>query len=108
MIAFEVKLNGRRICIAGAEDLCVLSATINAAGKLGVKTVPSRRNNGSAREVFYSVGGLTRRPDPTKDVHLRWKSVAPLRIGDRLVIKVLEVRKADRPKSRKKAERRRK
>jgi hypothetical protein len=69
---------------------------------------PSRRNDDSAREVFYSVGGLTSRPDPTKDVHLRWKFVAPLRIGDRLEIKILEVKKADRPKSWKKAERRRK
>jgi hypothetical protein len=107
MIAFEVKLNGKRICIAGAEDLCVLSANISASGKLGLKTVPARPDDESARDLFYSVGELTRRPDPKKDVHLRWKSVAPLRVGDILEVRVLQVGKADRPKSRIKAERRR-
>jgi hypothetical protein len=103
MIAFEVKLNGKRICIAGAEDLCVLSANVAAAGKLGLKTVPTGSHDDTAPDLFYSVGGLTRRPDPKKDVHLRWKSVAPLSLGDLLAVKVVEVRKADRPKSRKKA-----
>ncbi|SRR5260370_41819779 len=106
MIAFEVKLNGKRICIAGAEDLCVLSANIAAAGILGVKTVPAGRDHNSAPDFFYSVGGLTRRPNPKKDVHVRWKSVAPLRVGDMLEVKVVVVRKADRPKSRERAERR--
>jgi hypothetical protein len=106
MIAFEVKLNGKRICIAGAEDLCVLSANIAATGTLGVKTVPAGRDDDSVPDLFYSVGGLTRRPDPKKDQHVRWKSVAPLRVGDLLEVKVVEVRKADRPKSREIAERR--
>jgi hypothetical protein len=106
MIAFEVKLNGKRICIAGAEDLCVLSANIAATGMLGVKTLPADRGDDSAPDLFYSVGGLTRRPDPKKDVHVRWKSVAPVRVGDLLEVKVVEVSKADRPKSHVRAERR--
>ncbi len=106
MIAFEVRLNGRRICIAGAEDLCVLTANIVATGMLGVKTIPAGRDDDSVPDLFYSVGGLTRRPDPKKDVHLRWKSVAPLRVGDVLEVKVVEVSKADRPKSREKDARR--
>jgi hypothetical protein len=42
MIAFEVTLNGKRVCIAGAEDLAVLSTIISASGRLGPKTVPAR------------------------------------------------------------------
>jgi hypothetical protein len=99
MIAFEVKLNGNRICIAGADDLAVLTASVTAGGDLGRKTV-----NHCAPHIHYSVGGLTARPDPTKDVHMRWKSIAPLRLGDAIEIKVLEVPKADRPKSRTNAE----
>ena len=106
MIAFEVMLNGKRICIAGAEDLAVLNTIVTASGKLGPKTVPARPEDTNG-EVFYSVGGLTRRPDPEKDVHVRWKSIAPLRVGDVIQVKVLEVKKADRAKSRKKAARRR-
>jgi hypothetical protein len=99
MIAFEVKLNGKRICIAGAEDLAVLTASVTAGGDLGRETV-----NHCAPHIHYSVGGLTARPDPTKDVHMRWKSIAPLRLGDTIEINVLEVPKADRPKSRTNAE----
>lgn len=102
MIAFEVRLNGKRICTAGAEDLAVLNTTINACGKLGRKTVPARPDD-THGEVFYSVGGLTARPDPEKDVHVRWKSIAPLKVGDMIQVKVVDVKKADRAKERIKA-----
>ena len=102
MIAFEVTLNGKRICIAGAEDLAVLNTIIAASGKLGAKTVPARPDD-TTGEVFYSVGGLTGRRDPKKDVHVRWKSIAPLRVGDVVQVRVVDVKKADRPASRKKA-----
>ena len=102
MIAFEVTLNGKRICIAGAEDLAVLHTIITASGRLGTKTVPARPDE-TGGEIFYSVGGLTARPDPKKDVHLRWRSIAPLKVGDVVQVKVLDVKKADRAKSRKKA-----
>jgi hypothetical protein len=106
MIAFEVKLNGKRICIAGAEDLGVLTANIVATGMLGVKTLLAGRSDNSAPDLFYSVGGLAGRPDPKKDVYVKWKSDAPLSVGDLLEVKIVEVSKVDRPKSRKRAERR--
>lgn len=97
MIAFEVRLNGKRICIAGDEDLSVLNAIITACGPLGPKTVPARP--GEPSEIFYSVGGLTSRPNPDTDVYVRWKSVAPLKVGDVIHVKVLDVNKTDRAKN---------
>lgn len=105
MIALEVGLNGKRVCIAGAEDLAVLTASVAAVGKLGKKTVAARPNDTSG-DIHYSVGGLTARPNPDKDVHVRWKSVAPLRVGDVLQVRILETDKADRAISRQKAKRR--
>ncbi len=35
MIALEVKINGRRICLAGAETLSVLNAAFTIGGRLG-------------------------------------------------------------------------
>ena len=105
MIAFDVRLNGKRICIAGAEDLAVLTTSIHALGKLGASTVPARPDEEA--EVFYSIGGLTSRSDPDKDVHMRWKSSTPLKVGDVIQVRVLEVNQADPPKSRKKAVRKR-
>jgi hypothetical protein len=104
MIAFEITLNGKRVCIAGAADLGVLTTSITATGKLGPKTVPFRPDD-TGGEIFYSVGGLTRRSDPEKDVHVDWQSIAPLKVGDLIVVKVLDVKKADRAKSRKNANR---
>jgi hypothetical protein len=106
MIALEVRKNGKRVCIAGAEDLAVLSAHVTACGKLGKKTVPARPDD-TTGEIHYSVGGLTARPDPKKDVHLSWKSIAPLRVGDVIEVRVLETEKVDRATSRTKAKRKR-
>ena len=106
MIALEVRKNGKRVCIAGAEDLAVLSTSISAVDKLGKKTVPARPDE-TTGEIHYSVGGLTARPDPKKDVHMNWKSVAPLRIGDVIEVRILETEKVDRAKSRTKAKRKR-
>ncbi len=100
MIALQVSLNGKRVCIAGAEDLGVLSAVISAVGKLGSKTVPARPNEAS--DIFYSVGGRTSRSS-CEDVHVDWQSIAPLKIGDTISVKVIQTHRADRPRSRYKA-----
>jgi hypothetical protein len=102
MIALEVTLNGKRMCVAGAEDLAVLSTIISAGGKLGRKTVPARPDDPTF-DIYYSVGGLTSRPDPKKDVHVNWKSIAPLKVGDVIQVRILETMKVDRAVSRKKA-----
>jgi hypothetical protein len=102
MIALEVTLNGKRVCVAGAEDLAVLTTSVSAVGKLGKKTIPARPDE-TGGEIHYSVGGLTARPDPERDVHLRWKSVAPLHVGDVIQVRILETDKADRARSRLKA-----
>ena len=100
MIALEIKLNGKPICVAGADDLTVLSADITACGKLGKKSVPRRPND--ATEINYSVGGLIPRPND-KDIFPKWKFAAPLRVGDVIEVRILETEKVDRAKSGKKA-----
>jgi|ERR1041385_6676690 hypothetical protein len=106
MIAFEISLNGKRVCLAGGDDLAVLSACVTACGKLGKQTVPGRPDD-TTGEIHYWVGGLTARRDPKKDVHVNWKSSAPLQVGDVIEVKVLETEEADRARSRTKANRKR-
>ena len=101
MIALEVKLNGKRVCIAGAEDLCVLGASVSAVGKLGKKTVPARPDESA--DLFYSVGGLTSRLPPRANAHVNWQSVTPLKIGDTIEVRIIETNRADRARSRRKA-----
>jgi hypothetical protein len=102
MIALEVSLNGKHVCIAGAEDLGVLNACVSTVGKLGKKTTPARPDEGVA-DLFYSVGGLTSRRHPDTDVHVNWKSVAALKIGDTIEVRIVETDSVDRARSRHKA-----
>ena len=103
MIAFKITRNGREICTAGAEDLAVLSAIVSATGKLGSDTVPSHPDRIGA-DVYFSVGGLTGRKDPKKDVHVDWESVSSLNVGDVITVTVIETSVVDRPKRRRKAD----
>src|SRR6266516_4114668 len=99
MIALKVSLNGKQVCVAGADDLAVLNAIVTTCGKLGSKTVPARPDD-TTGEIHYSVGGLTARPDPKKDVHKNWKSVAALKVGDVIHVRVVETDNQNCPLSR--------
>lgn len=98
MIALKTDLNERQICIAGAEDLCVLNSIVNAVGKLGDLS-QSRGDSSEAPDIFLSVGGLTGRTN-ADDEHLRWMEHQALSVGDEIVITVVEVAEADLPTAR--------
>lgn len=98
MIALQISLNGKQLCIAGTDDLCVLNSIVNAVGKLGDESNPQRDSN-EAPDLFLSVGGLTGRKD-SDDEHLRWTEHQVLSVGDEIIISMIEVNKADTPISR--------
>lgn len=98
MIALNTTLNGHQICLAGAEDLCVLNSIVNAVGKLGDLSHP-RADPSEPPDIFLSVGGLTGRANDD-DEHLRWTEHQALCVGDEIRITVVEVTEADFPISR--------
>ena len=61
MIGLAVYLNGKRKAVAGADDLCVLSAIVTAVGELGASTASVGKRHGV--DLHLSVGGLTRRAE---------------------------------------------
>ena len=99
MLALEVRLNGRVVALAGAEDLSVLSQTISAVGRLGRKT---RRgaSRSSKTDIHLNVGGLTARTLGKPNEHLNWLSLKPLKIGDEVEVRVISVKRATRPTGR--------
>lgn len=97
MIALETTLNGQQLCIAGAEDLCVLNTIVNAVGKLG--DLSKHPRDLESADLFLSVGGLTRRT-VGDDEHLRWTEEQSLSVGDEITITILKVEEADLPSSR--------
>jgi len=85
-VAFEVTRNGRSLCIAGL------------GGKPGVLTVILHwASPGQLRNSGLEVGGLNSRTFEG----LKWARQA-LRIGDEIVIRVVESANVTRPKSREK------
>ena len=99
MIALRISRNDVPICVAGASDLSVLNAIINAVGPLGADTSNPHHSADETPDLFLHVGGLTSRVDSTNE-HLRWIEHAPLAIGDSIQITLCEVDEADMPVTR--------
>ena len=83
MIAFQIRLNGKKACQAGIGADGVLSTTITFA--------PVR---GKDATRLY-VGGLIM----PKEEHVRWKQ-AVLRVGDEVRVKVIQADTVDKPSAR--------
>jgi hypothetical protein len=88
MRAFEVSLNGKRLCLAGVGDDGVLSAIVNWV---------TRKGTG---DLFLEVGGLI---SPAHE-HVSWETQRRLRMGDSIRVKVVDASSVDRPKKRKKSD----
>lgn len=90
MIAFEVHLNGKKICTAGVGDLGVLTSSLAWRGPQ-----PYQKGGPVVPEYLrLDVGGLADCGD-----HLRWQD-RKLKRGDVVSIKVVEVDSPDRPRER--------
>jgi hypothetical protein len=83
MRAFQISLNGNKLCLVGIGSDGVLSTTITY--------VPFRR----MRETRLYVGGLVL----PQIEHVLWKE-ARLRIGDEVRLRIVEAQTVDRPRSR--------
>jgi len=93
MIALIVHLNGKRVAIAGADDLCVLHAIVTAAGELGKSTARVGKRRGV--NMHMTVGGLTGRANQEADEHLRWVNLQRLRVGDKITVEIVRSDKPD-------------
>jgi|SRR4051812_25030194 hypothetical protein len=103
MLALRVTINDKKIVVAGTEDLFVLSAIVTLTGKLGSKAVVPGRGK---PDMFLHLGGLTGRGKGRKDEHLRWTPHVKLKIGDRVVVELIETARSDKIVQRSAAERR--
>ncbi len=84
MIAFEVFVNERRVCVASVGDAGVLSAILSFCRSAG-------REPGN-NDLFLSVGGLA------NNEHVHWTNPFEyLGVGDSVRIRVVNVEEVDRP-----------
>jgi hypothetical protein len=84
MRAFEVHLNGKKLCSAGVGSDGVLTAIVTCVqGK-------------KASDVFLTVGGLVSRTEE----HVSWVRQRPLRVGDKIQVKIVKAASVDPPTAR--------
>ncbi len=81
MRAFEVWVNGEKLCLAGIGDDGVLTTIVHLAARPG------------EGGFFLQVGGLT---GQTKE-HVNWINQKPLTVGDNVQVKIVETDAADKP-----------
>ena len=82
MRAFDVSLNGKKLCRAGIGDDGVLTTIVNWV---------TRKNTG---DLFLEVGGLV----STVDEHVSWVNQKPLQVGDTIRVTLVEAKSVDEPK----------
>lgn len=88
MRAFEISVNSKKLCTAGIDTNGVLSAIVNWV---------ATRNG---EDLFLDVGGLV----STSEEHVRWINQKPVRVGDRVTIRVVEKKLVDQPSIRYRAD----
>ena len=81
MRAFEVSVNGEKLCVAGIGDDGVLTTIVHWA---------ARQDEGG---FFLQVGALI---SQTKE-HTNWINQKPLTVGDNVQVKIIETDVADKP-----------
>lgn len=87
MIALEVYRRGKRLCRAGVGSIGVLNAHVTWVGR-------AKNDPAGEKELFLSVGGLH---SPTGE-HRDWLE-EPLSIGDEVMVRVVSLKRVDKPKS---------
>jgi len=79
MRAFNVSLNGKKLCLAGVGERGVLSAIVNwVAGDRGA-------------DLFREVGGLA------NEEHVDWVMQKRLQVGDEVRVTIVDAESADKP-----------
>jgi hypothetical protein len=79
MRAFNISMNGKKLCVAGVGDRGLLSAIV------------CRGAGDRDEDLFLHVGGLV------NEEHLDWIDHACLQIGDEIRVQICEVESGDDP-----------
>ena len=95
MIAFEVSLNTRKVCVAGVGDLGVLSTILSWVRREGRNTETGDPGK-TEEELTLNVSGLR----SSKSEHVRWAE-NELKVGDEVCVRIVDLESVDPPHHRK-------
>ena len=99
MIAFEIAIDGQRVCTAGIGDQGILSVIANWIRRPSRDPETGRPlAGGFDEELTLDAGGLMHDPDGAA-VHVRWLRRS-LEVGQQITLTVVEAAEADPPETR--------
>ncbi|WP_295995607.1 hypothetical protein [Rugamonas sp.] len=93
MYAFRIKINDEEPIVAGSEDLGVLNAIINCIRR--PKDFTRGGSDLDDGQLFFTVGGLSRRNQDALEEYLYWVPDKSLNVNDIISIEVIETSTAD-------------
>jgi hypothetical protein len=103
MIAFRIKLNGRKVATAGLPGYHVVSAITHSVLRRPNVAGKARSRRSEAPELRFELGGLWTSPEGDME-HVSWTRAHILRPGDRLSLEIVETKSADEPIHRSRSE----
>ena len=92
MLAIEVELNGKRLVIPGAKDLALLTAQVAAGVGAEKRTLQVDLDNFRLHAM-----GMTSSESASPMVNLTWISSLPLKVGDSVTFRIVQVEQPDPP-----------
>lgn len=98
MIAFEVTVNGNKVCVAGLEDLGVLSAILSWADRVPRSDAQTNEEY-PTQELTLEVGGLQSARVNQAEQCISWVR-RQLKVGDIVTINIKNLDSVDEPESR--------
>jgi len=90
MVAFDVFLNGERLCVAGVGDFGVLTACVTWVAHTPEKLERLRADGAFEHpqtNLNLDIGGM--RDEQASRLHMRWTDT-PLRVGDEIRMRVTD------------------
>ena len=103
MIAFRIKLNGRKISTAGLPGYHVVSAIATSVLRRTDVVGKVRRRRSAGPEIKFELGGLWTSPDGARE-HVSWTNIHALKAGDKLLLEIVDTDTADEPLHRSRTE----
>ena len=91
MRAFEIYLNGKKLCTAAVGNEGVLTAIVSSVRRQ-LRSARQRAHARSREDLVLDVGGLV----TSTAEHVRWKTPR-LRNGDEVRVRVVDIELADEP-----------
>lgn len=98
MLAIEVSVNGRRVCVAGL-PVGTVTASVATVNRQPRRQIRQGRSH-PARSAYLTVSGYT---TTATDHEFPWwvpTTTPRLRIGDSVILRIVDVRRPDKPRTR--------